>query len=207
MTSPAALHSVSSSSWFTPPEIIEAAREMMGGIDLDPASEPAAQAHVRAERALYAGALEADWTTARKIWLNPPSPPREWWSKLANVGLGVGGMQGTYMAYSLEQLSQSQKWAPLSMLQFSVCIPKARIRYLRTAADALAVCELKLKFYGGEPSTILQKERDRLAALPPDSLVPGPSPSHASAIVGLGMGLDKFAAHFGKFGQCFGGAK
>lgn len=58
--------------WYTPPEYIEAARKLMGGIDLDPASSDEAQKTVRAK--LYFtesdNGLGKEW--AGRVWLNPP---------------------------------------------------------------------------------------------------------------------------------------
>lgn len=58
--------------WYTPKEIIEAAREVMGEIDLDPASSELANQIVRAEKfyTINSDGLTKDWHG--RIWLNPP---------------------------------------------------------------------------------------------------------------------------------------
>jgi len=58
--------------WYTPPEFIEAARDVMGGITLDPASCEIAQANVKAKRfyTVDDDGLSKKWTG--NVWLNPP---------------------------------------------------------------------------------------------------------------------------------------
>ena len=58
--------------YFTPPPIIEAAREAMGGIDLDPASNEHAQKWIKAKRWISKAedGLKQSWQG--KVWLNPP---------------------------------------------------------------------------------------------------------------------------------------
>jgi len=58
--------------WFSPAEAVAAARRAMGGIDLDPASTPEANASVRAAAILTRqdDGLSREWRG--RIWLNPP---------------------------------------------------------------------------------------------------------------------------------------
>lgn len=62
-----------SNEWYTKPRYIEAARDVMGSIELDPASCAAANAIVQAERyyTKEQNGILQEWR-ARSLWLNPP---------------------------------------------------------------------------------------------------------------------------------------
>ena len=63
-----------SDDWYTPPDIIEAARIAMGGIDLDPATSSNAQKIVRAATwyTVAMNGLRTDLPWRGNVWLNPP---------------------------------------------------------------------------------------------------------------------------------------
>jgi len=64
-------------AWNTPLKYIEAARVVMGGIDLDPATDVDAQARIQASKyhTIEDDGLVQDW--AGRVWLNPPYTPIE----------------------------------------------------------------------------------------------------------------------------------
>ena len=65
-------HNTGNQEWYTPEWIITAARATMGGIDLDPASNPIANAWIHATRyhTKDDDGLLAHWSG--RVWLNPP---------------------------------------------------------------------------------------------------------------------------------------
>ena len=61
------------SEWYTPPHLLDRAREVLGGIDFDPASSAIANENVQAAQYFTAedDALLQEWPIGR-IWMNPP---------------------------------------------------------------------------------------------------------------------------------------
>lgn len=60
--------------WYTPAPIIDRAKALMGGVDLDPFSSDLAQQTVGARRYLtkHDDALVVPWPMGKTLWCNPP---------------------------------------------------------------------------------------------------------------------------------------
>lgn len=125
--------------WFTPPEIIEAARTVMCKIDLDPASCSEANKIVKADR-FYTkeeDGLALPWFG--NVWLNHPFSKAnnpKWITKLLyEYSISVAtGKRNMYQACCICFAATSEKWfRPL--LYLPQCFLYRRTNYLNEAGE------------------------------------------------------------------------
>lgn len=130
-------HSAKNPDWGTPRWLAEAAAEVMGGIDLDPASTPEQNETIRAGR-IYTKedqGLAQDWS-ARSVFLNPPggkigklSGPAVWWDKLVSHYLREDIDEAIFVAFSIEFLQTGQQVRSFDFA-IAMCVPRSRIRFV-----------------------------------------------------------------------------
>lgn len=128
---------MSTSEWYTRPKYIEAARQVMGSIDLDPASCAAANAIVQAVRyyTKEQNGLEQPWQG--RVWLNPPYGRSAQMQGLHKSTIGAF-VEKLLQSYAAGQVTQAialvttevnAKWY-YPLWQFPICIPDHRVNFI-----------------------------------------------------------------------------
>lgn len=194
-----AKHSSASVEHYTPHEIVAAARAVMGGIDLDPASSAYANGHVvKATRFFDAAANGFRRPWEGRVFLNPPGglcdangvalPPRTPGVKLPpGTYAGAQSSAAAWHDRLVEQLDAGRVTEAvfvgftIELLQTTQAEGRAPI------ADADALC--------------FPAQRLRFLAVGDDGqLAPQGSPPHANVIAYYGPQPAKFARVFGAIG-------
>lgn len=135
--------------WFTPKEYIEAARRVMGSIDLDPATCTEANQVVRATK-IYTpetDGLSHDWTG--NVWLNPPySTPHI--SLFLTKLLEAFDAGRVKQAVALTNNSTDTNWFHILAERFPFCLTRGRISFWGHGGEILATRQGQSLFYLGK---------------------------------------------------------
>lgn len=96
-----AIASSKSNEWYTPSRYIEAARAVMGSIELDPASCEVANRTVKASRYYTEedNGLAYEWK-AKSLWMNPPFGKT---NNKSNIGLFISKLLRAYKSGYIDQ--------------------------------------------------------------------------------------------------------
>lgn len=132
------INASTNNEWYTPAPFLRAAHDLMGGIDLDPASTPFANKVVRAARIFTEDddGLSQRWEG--RIWLNPPYGIEEGesnqakWSRRLIESYRSGAV--TEALLLVNAVTGNQWFAPLK--DFPICFPDARIRFYNEDTEA-----------------------------------------------------------------------
>lgn len=175
-----AQHSAESVEHYTPSPIVEAARAVLGGIDLDPASCELAQGVVDATAWYGPGSpLGEDGLTEPwlgRVFLNPPGGRAQitgcgtssnaalWWARLASSWQACEVEAAIFVGFTLEILRSAQALDVPQPLDFPLCVPAKRIAF-----DTVGMLD-------NPPDEV---EHNRLVR------TPSTQPTHANVIVWL----------------------
>lgn len=143
-----AQHQNKTNERYTPGDFADAARNVMGGIDLDPASSFLANQTIKAKKYFGTGKrngkivfVDGFWQKWRgRVWLNPPggrAPAKNpaktmsnatlWWWRLANAWKKGDVTEAIFLGFTLEILRTGQTVDAPHPSRFPLCFPIERI--------------------------------------------------------------------------------
>lgn len=135
--------------WFTPSEYIEAARRVLGEIDLDPASNPIAQEWINAARYFTRvdDGLRQEWRG--RVWLNPPYGRAEIMPFIEKLIAEIRAKRTT-SAILLTHNYTDTEWfhMALSVSQIA-CFTRGRVRFVDDLGNECAPTQGQTFFYYG----------------------------------------------------------
>ena len=148
--------STGDTEWFTPTEVIELARDVMGGIDLDPASTAAANRIVKARQFFTRerDGLAQAWNG--RIWMNPPyAHPLMtlFMDKLAGE-VERGGVSAAVVL--VNNATETAWFRALTRVSSAVCFPHGRVVFSHHGKPATPAQGQAVLYVGGQWSRFHQ---------------------------------------------------
>jgi phage N-6-adenine-methyltransferase len=137
--------------WYTPIEYLEAAREVMGGIDLDPASCEAAQQNVKAERIYTQGddSLRDEIEWYGRVWLNPPYSTTLMKRFVAKL-IAQYEAGNVTEAVILTNNTTDTAWFHDLFSRYPACFTRGRVQFWRPDSTAHGARQGQTLFYLGD---------------------------------------------------------
>jgi ParB family chromosome partitioning protein len=162
-----------SDDWYTPPEIIEAARAVMGSIDLDPATTEDVNTNIIKAGAIYT--IETDGLNPEnpwfgRMWINPP------------YGKGDGSAK-MFMRRLKKEIDEGNVTQAITCLNFNSMTSAWAHKYVWPCMTVHCISRGRTNFYSPDPEK-------------------GSSPTSGAIFSYSGNNVDVFIESFSKFGVC-----
>ncbi len=136
--------------WHTPARYIEMARAVLGGFDLDPASNPVAQETVLADT-FYTeetNGLDKEWRG--RVWRNPPyaQPAISHFADKMAAEVSAGNVTGAIML--THNYTDTHWFHTLADVASAICFTKGRIRFESPDGKKASPTQGQAFFYFGD---------------------------------------------------------
>jgi ParB family chromosome partitioning protein len=134
--------------WYTPKPIIEAARLVMGGIDLDPASSQAANEVVQANKFFTREQNGLDRRWKGRVWMNPPysQPWIDDFCLKLEAEIGAGNVS---QAISLTNNGTETHWGQVLLRGCAaVCFHDGRVKFWAPGKESVPLQGQMITYFG-----------------------------------------------------------
>jgi len=150
---PAAPHvsqNTGNNEWYTPRQFIAAAREVLGAIDLDPASSEDANVIVEATTyyTLDDNGLERPWRG--RVWMNPPYAQPEIKHFAAKFAASVDAGDIPAGIVLVNNATETDWFRTLSDVATAVCFPSGRVRFWSPDRESATPLQGQAVLYTGD---------------------------------------------------------
>ena len=155
---PHVTHNSGEIEWYTPAEYVEAARTVLGEIDLDPASSHQANAIVKADQIFTAATdgIAHDWRG--RVWMNPPYAPGLVKAFTAKLVAHVVAHEIEAAIVLVNNATETQWFRAMADEADAICFKTGRIQFHAPAKASAAGLQGQAFLYFGDESEIFIRE-------------------------------------------------